>query len=197
MCLRALGLSPEWKACDGLPPEATAPKIARAIQATAHETRPASSEAFAVCLLKIAKFGRAFGFLENNAADITGFYREALSDVPADLLELAVDGTIRTWKWNRMPSPADLRETISGELGQRKATRNALERALWKAKMDAKARPCPQKNKLTPEQQARVDRFMEARKRRGTIEEMTPAEAEADLAANKAKWADAFVNGEA
>lgn len=192
--MRALGLNPEWKACDGLPREATPQKISQAIQATAHETQPASSEVFAVCLLKLAKFGRAFGFLETKASDITGFYREALADVPADLLELAVDGTIRSWKWNRMPSPADLRQSISSELAQRTAAKNALERALWKAKMEAKAPPAP-KIKLTPEQQAQVDRYIARRRRREAPEEMTAEQAEAELAANKAKWVDEFVNG--
>lgn len=54
------------------------------------------------------------------AAGAARIYVGALSDVPADLLALALTRLQRDWKWPRMPSPADIREAIKDELGSRK-----------------------------------------------------------------------------
>lgn len=80
---------------------------------------PAAAEEMAVFLELLAQTGQALRWpaMPSGAARI---YVEALNDIPADLLALALHRLKREWKWPRMPSPADIRESIADDMGTRK-----------------------------------------------------------------------------
>ena len=80
--------------------------------------RPDEHE-FAVLIKPLFDFAVAFGLPVDakQVEPMTSVYREALAEVPADLLAIAVATVRRTWKWgNRMPLPADLLAAIDGDM---------------------------------------------------------------------------------
>jgi hypothetical protein len=85
-------------------------------------------EAFAVLVARIFDFARTFGLANPDAGMATKFYRDALADMPQDLLSRAVSDICREWKWgNKIPLPADLRNQVERELTQRKVDLSRLE----------------------------------------------------------------------
>ena len=94
-----------------------------------HALKPASVQEFGVAIDRLFQFARTFGIAPDNVADMTSFYRQALDDVPADMVREAVDNIIRTWKWGKkMPMPADLRERVEKELTLRRIELQAEQR---------------------------------------------------------------------
>ncbi|MBC8158173.1 MAG: hypothetical protein H8E94_02455 [Alphaproteobacteria bacterium] len=94
-------------------------------------TAPCDAQAFAVAIDKLFKFGRTFGLKNQATEDATKFYREALKDLPADLVVKAVDGAIKSWKWgNRLPLPADLMDEVKDEWARRRLAKTRLKVAM-------------------------------------------------------------------
>ena len=124
-----------------LPDAITPERIQAAIDAQQRALSPASNKAFAVTIDRLFAFARTFGLANPDAAAATKFYREAMSDVPIDLLDRAVSSVCRDWKWgNKLPLPADLRNQISAEMTARRVTLARLELAHKRAA----ARPRPE-----------------------------------------------------
>lgn len=93
--------------------------------------RPASSKEFMVAIDDLFKFARAFRLGNVDAESATGFFYEAVADVPIDILRVAVKSLIGNWRWgNRMPLPADLRASVPAEFGERKHALANVERSL-------------------------------------------------------------------
>jgi hypothetical protein len=81
---------------------------------------PASVEALAIALDKLLAFARAFNVNVPDRAGVMAIYRDALADLPGDLLVEAAARATRSWSWgNRLPMPADLRKLVERELQER------------------------------------------------------------------------------
>jgi len=65
--------------------------------------------------------------LPKNWPDIAPFYREALEDVPADLVAESLKNLRQNFRFNSFPKPADLRASIVAELRDRRATAAKLQ----------------------------------------------------------------------
>lgn len=63
--------------------------------------------------------------LPEDWSEVAAFYREALEDVPADLVPVALKHCRLTLKW--FPKPAELREPIQLELRRRRGVLQRLE----------------------------------------------------------------------
>jgi len=119
-----------------VPAELTRDRLQAAIDAQQALLEPADIKAFAVLVAKIFEFARTFGLANPDTEAATKFYREALSDLPPDLLQRAVSDVVREWKWgNKIPLPADIRNQVEAELTARKVMLVRLEMAEKRAPM--------------------------------------------------------------
>lgn len=85
---------------------------------------PASPKEIAVALKRITSFLSAFGIMPAGADEIViGAYRDALHEVPADLLGLAVHGATVGLRYSRPPLPADLVAGARAEIAKRSHAR--------------------------------------------------------------------------
>lgn len=120
-----------------IPDEATAEGIADAIAGYDRALVPADARAFAVTIDRLFAFARVFGLGNPDTRAAVGFYRQALADVPPDLLAEAVRRIVGAWRWgHKLPLPADLRATIADELGRRKVERARLRMAADKLRRE-------------------------------------------------------------
>jgi hypothetical protein len=85
-------------------------------------------------LSKLIEFATAFGIPAGDPAAMQRVYREKLSDLPGDLLLRAIVRVTDRWAWgNRMPMPAEIRETISPEFTYRRTLLSKARVAMLKA----------------------------------------------------------------
>ena len=107
-----------WKATDPVPGE-----LYDAVPAMREEglktIAPATAEQMAIFLGMLEETANALRW-PGLAPGAARLYVNALADVPADLLALALDRLVRDWTWPRLPTPADIRKTIADELSNRK-----------------------------------------------------------------------------
>lgn len=97
---------------------------------------PCSPVEFARALDKLFAFAANFG-IKADVASTTRIYRDTLN-LPADLLNLAVERTLRQWVWgNRLPMPGDLLKFVDDELRERTADYFTLRTAMGKADVSA------------------------------------------------------------
>ena len=132
--------------------------LASPLERAQYALKPASTEEFGVEIDRLFRFARTFGIRPESVEDMTAFYRQALDDMPADLIREAVDDVIRKWKWGKkMPLPADLRERAQAELGERR-------RELTIARRDSQPqdKPLTPAERGTPEQRAAYVRAVKA-----------------------------------
>ena len=117
---KVCGLLDAWRPGEMVPRYIDRPLLIRAqFDATRH-LRPASDEAFGVIMDRLFDFAETFGIKHHDQAAAMRFYSEALDDLPADLLDLAVNAMIRGYVYgNRLPPPGDLRNVASEELAAR------------------------------------------------------------------------------
>jgi hypothetical protein len=133
------------------PGEARLPAPLRtALEKARADLQPISPKALAVKLEQTL----AIWPLPENFQQTAQFYREALADVPADLVDKALSHVRLTSKW--FPKPAELREPIRDALAARR-------RILGEAQRDAREYVPPVKGAPpTPEQFAEVKRIVNA-----------------------------------
>lgn len=127
-----------WKAGDTLPhsaraeAEAAIPRLTEALQ-------PAPAKAQAVAIGRLLDWAMDFGLVAVPTDDsgrrewsgrMSKRYREALEDLPADLITRAVEETMLTHRFRNMPLPADMRAVVAGELMARKGALGSLQVAL-------------------------------------------------------------------
>ena len=72
-------------------------------------------------------FGRAFGITNIHPEDAVRSYREALAELPEDLVDTAVHTALSSWRWgNRLPMPGDLRAFVEEDFAERKSDLTTL-----------------------------------------------------------------------
>lgn len=131
-----------WRPSDPVSEELQA-SLPAAIAEHEAALRPADSRAFAVALDRLFGYARAFGLPhdpDGRKAQV-GIYREALGDLPPDLLREAMALTMRDWRWSaKMPLPGDIRRHAADALGERRAALRRLELARWAAALPVRRR---------------------------------------------------------
>jgi len=103
--------------------------LTRDILATAYrqakaDLAPVSAEGFAVNIQPLLDFAVVFGkakFVDQSHREaVISEYREAMSDLPADLIRQAVLAQKRAWIYPGMPTPAELIAHVSAEYWRRR-----------------------------------------------------------------------------
>lgn len=129
-------LATSWTPDQRLPAE-TAARLPEAITEIEALNAPIDDKVLAVLLVKSLKLWK----LPEDWDDIAPFYREALADVPLDLVQSALKHLRLTSKW--FPKPSELRAPIETELRHRrdllrriktmelKASKGDVEEAPW------------------------------------------------------------------
>ena len=105
---RAVGLTPV--------PGAIAGRLAGEIKAAEAALIPSDDRTMAVALARLAEFARSFSLPLDDIRGIAAIYREALADLPGDVLMDGVARTIATHRYHNMPKPGEIRARIEGEL---------------------------------------------------------------------------------
>lgn len=82
--------------------------------------QPATPKEYAVSMGRLLLFMETFKLPATNQGDLQTIYRDALNDLPADLLNEAVNRIKREHKWNTIPTPAAIRDKVSRQLIDRK-----------------------------------------------------------------------------
>lgn len=112
------------------PARLTHSQLDLAIGAQRQLMEPSDVKSFAVIIERLFSFARTFGLANPDTRAATGFYREALKDVPTDLVDRAVSAVCRDWRWgNKLPLPADLRNQVSEEMTSRRVMLARMEMA--------------------------------------------------------------------
>lgn len=105
---------PQWlqkfRYGDDLPAGVRASDLSGLLDVAQQRLLPSDAKQFAQAIDRLFTFARTFGTRDFDAQAVAKFYREALADMPALALAGAVDAAIKTWKWQTIPKPADLRE---------------------------------------------------------------------------------------
>lgn len=97
--------------------------------------------------------------LPANWNEVAGFYLEAVADVPADLLALALKRVRLEVKW--FPKIPEIRAAIDAELSERKTAAFRLRLARQAAQREADSRPVTKRwDDMTPEEQRAHDERM-------------------------------------
>ena len=82
--------------------------------------KASSPKAYAVLIKPLFDFISTFTKTKAELQKIASLYREALFDLPDDLLRLAISETIKNHRYNTIPTPGDVRGHISSELVKRR-----------------------------------------------------------------------------
>lgn len=120
-------LPPPW--LDGwnlaIPVPVDKPNVLDAIARMEQSLRPVDPRKLAVLLDKTMRLWR----LPADWETVSGFYLEALEDLPDDLFEAALKRVRMTHKYPDAPKPADFRQAVEAELTARKLTVMRLKTA--------------------------------------------------------------------
>lgn len=124
--LQSLGLLKGWQAHEAIPEGVRVEEVEVAIRKVTETMAPASFKGFAVAMKRMMDFGAAFGIVFDPEA-VLEIYRETLSDLPDDLLNLAIGRAKEKATWDRrLPMPGEIRRFVSDELAARNLRLNRL-----------------------------------------------------------------------
>jgi hypothetical protein len=124
-----------WQAYENPPPILSPYNLSKLIAGFEIAVIPASDEVYVRALSKLIEFAYAFNIPCGDAAAVQRIYREKLSDLPCDLLELAIKRITDTWTWGqRLPLPREIRATVSDELKSRRVLCGRAKVAMLKAR---------------------------------------------------------------
>ena len=137
LSLRCLERS-NWTPADQVPANLTRDLLAVAVDQQAAIMAPAPMRSFAVVIEKLISFAATFGVQIANPKAAVEFYREALGDLPEDLLATAVRATMSSWVYQSLPKPAEIRRHVSEELSRRVVDRGRLQMALARVRSPSK-----------------------------------------------------------
>lgn len=117
-----------WEPWEAAPKEATAARVSEAMARVRATLTPCPPKALAVFLERLFRTSAAFGAKADVTA-LTEIYRATLGPMPADLLAVAVERLISRFAWwgVRLPTPVEVRESVSDELGARMVALNRLK----------------------------------------------------------------------
>ena len=138
-----------WTPDQRIPAE-TAASLPTAITEAEALTRPVDGKTLAVLLMQSFKIWNP----PEDWDDIAQFYREALEDVPLDLVQSSLKHLRLTLKW--FPKPCELRAPIDAELRRRRDVLRRLKLMELKVQRGDVAEP-ELRVVPTPEQQAEAD----------------------------------------
>lgn len=128
-----------WRPFQALPPTVTLAKLEIEIALADDDLRPCGYTSIKTFVGDVIAFARAFDLaLGTDVAEIAKTYAAGLADVPDDLLQLAMTRIRRTWRWARIPLPADVRAAIETEHSGRRVVKLRLE---WARTQLLKAAP--------------------------------------------------------
>lgn len=135
-------------------PRTVASQIPAALRAAQRSLLPCDPKQIGIEVAGIEEWAAAFNMPEADWKAATGFYRESLGHLPADLLTEAFRAVRATHKWGmRLPLPSELLAAVSEQMDERK---------LLVAKLEI-ARRCPTEIDRPPPteaEKARVDEIM-------------------------------------
>lgn len=117
LMIKAEVWGPEWLNQTPEPWRTRARELLPSLEAS---LTPARWEIFAVIIRQLFLFAQTLGKGPPNVTEATKIYRQALHDIPADLLETGVQKVIRSHKFNTLPAPGEIREAVSAELAVRR-----------------------------------------------------------------------------
>lgn len=101
-------------------PEAAKDMIRQATSALEAINRGPSRQEMAVILDKLFAFAQGLGKFPADGASAVATWAEALGDMPPDLLHAAIRRTIRSHKFNTLPTPGEIRDAVKPELTRRR-----------------------------------------------------------------------------
>lgn len=101
-------------------PENIRPAARRAIPALEAMLQPATRQEMAVALDSLFAFAETLGKGPKNPSEASRMWAQALASLPADLLMTAVERTIKAHKFNTLPAPGEIIETVNPEMRQRR-----------------------------------------------------------------------------
>ncbi len=126
-----------WSPEQPVPADAI-PLLPKAIEAYSHAVQPADKKAWLVIMDRFLNWIERFGVVpvpmeptERNRwrMDLIFDYRDALADLPADLLEQAIKQVMATARYRVLPMPGDVRAIVADELRKRQDQLNRLTTA--------------------------------------------------------------------
>lgn len=123
-----------WTADQDVPADSAA-SLPSAIAEIEALTTPIDGKTLAVLLMQTLKIWNPPGDFDDTAQ----FYREALEDVPADLVQAALKHLRQTLKW--FPKPCELRAPIEDELRRRRDILRRLKLMEQKTRMGGVTAP--------------------------------------------------------
>lgn len=135
-----------WTPDQNVPAESIA-SLPSAITEAEALTTPVDSKTLAVLLMQTFKIWNP----PDDFDDTAPFYREALEDVPLDLVQAALKHLRQTLKW--FPKPSELRAPIETELRRRRDVLRRLKLMEQKARLGDVAAPVL-RAVLSPEEEA-------------------------------------------
>lgn len=103
-------------------------ELRRLLAETERALTPATPEEFQSSMWKLRTFCRVFGLPMNEIEETMAIYQSKLGDLPAWLLDRAIEDTIGTHRYRVCPLPSDIRAHVEGALTEAKLT---ITRARW------------------------------------------------------------------
>ena len=130
-----------WSPAMPVTDHATPDEIEAACRDAELALTPASGKEFMVAMGLLGDFAVTFGLTDGDLKAAQSYYRDALCDLPADLLAVAIKRTTANWRFGRMmPLPADIRGQVSEEFAQRQHARRRLGMASQSWQRDVRER---------------------------------------------------------
>jgi hypothetical protein len=123
-----------WTPADPVP-DGEPTKLPAYVAAAEEQIRPANQKEFAVSMLPLIEWVQRFevvpleptekeggrpGKRQEQIAEIVRGYRQDLSDLPADLLAIAVKRTLEGYRYRKLPMPGDIRMRADEQLSERR-----------------------------------------------------------------------------
>ena len=121
---------------------------------------PADERAATLALAELFRWARLFGLKLDDLEATAREFREALADLPADLLTQAIGMIRRTWHYPSLPLPGDLRRQVTDELARRRMLATKLRQAEARRREQADLPPKASPGKM-PEAWERLTRSNE------------------------------------
>lgn len=126
-------LPTSWDLAESLPSHVKPQAIDTAIGEHRQALTPATPQEFAAVVGKAMEWASAFGITVVNPQQVTAQYRDALADLPIDLLHAGFQRIKHDWQWRNMPLPGQIREQIEEAHALRQRELSRLEFARRKA----------------------------------------------------------------
>lgn len=112
-------LPTNWDLQEPVPNRISPRALESAIEEHRRALNPSTVQEFGAVVGKAMEWAAAFGITVAEPRQVTAQYREALADLPIDLLVTAFRRTQADWQWRNMPLPGQIREHVEELYTQR------------------------------------------------------------------------------